>query len=54
MEGGEIKELNPLSLIKKNKKIGIAYFTSIDTQALQRCWKTGALRPVLLAGQAGP
>lgn len=30
--------------------LGLKYLKCINTQALQRCWKTGALRQALLAG----
>lgn len=39
--------------LEKSKYRGLKYFTSINSQALQQCWKTGAQRPALLAGQAG-
>lgn len=48
----EVKERNPLLMKKRIRKfglqlckyVGVIYLKCINTQVLQRCWKTGTLR----------
>lgn len=63
MKGGETEELNPWSLIKRDRKTWDCSYRSLSIEVwniLQvltvrpwQHWKTGAHRPALMAGQAG-
>lgn len=54
----QVKELSPLLIKKRIRKlglqlckyVGLKYLESVNTQALQGCWKTGTSRHMLLAG----
>lgn len=53
VDGGTSKRTEPLINKKRIRKLGLQlckYLESVNTQALQGCWKTGNSRHALLAG----
>lgn len=58
VDGGTSKRFEPLINKKRIRKlglqlckyVGLKYLESVNTQALQGCWKTGNSRHALLAG----